>query len=199
MHKKITSILLALVLMIYCFPTISSAAVPLTGSKMNKLNTMTYYVHEKFGKTTFQHMNDALYLWNKASGYSLLRRDPKSRHNRSDYLNNTSLDKKSLVYRVPVEESYIAQNRVRSSNGIVYESDINFNMNKKFANSAVKDCYDVFSIFLHESGHTVGLGDATSKSDNTAVMYGDWTSRKNTITYRSLKNQDSTALKKIGY
>lgn len=40
---------------------------------------------------------------------------------------------------------------------MVLESDINFNMCHKFANVAVSDHYDVFSVFLHESGHTVGL------------------------------------------
>lgn len=162
--------------------------------RLDKSNMLTYYVHQNFSDTTFAHMNHALYKWYQATGYNMMQRHPTERHSRSDF--PTKSDGLSLVYRIPVGiNGYVAINRkyYYKSDGIIFESDINFNMSHKFANSAQPGAFDTYSIFLHETGHTVGLGDIDNPSswESDSVMLGSWdSSRMNTISYRNLRDDD---------
>lgn len=161
--------------------------------------TLLYYVHQDFGGETMSHMNDALYLWNQATGYTLMKRDPMYRYNKTDYGTTSAKDGVSNVYRKNVGiGKYVAQNttysQVHGNSVFIVESDININVAHKYANSAQPACYDTWSIFLHETGHTVGLQNCDIKSHD-AVMYE--TARMNTISYRYLKSADLNKLKEI--
>lgn len=170
--------------------------------KLDKTKTMTYIVHADFSNTSFSHMNEALYQWRVATGYSLMQRSPTERHRLSNYGPTSSNDSVNRVYRVPMSNlSTIAENTrfADPSSHIIVESDINFNMNKKFANSAQPNCYDTYSIFLHESGHTIGLEDIRNPSvtERDSVMLQDWSNRTNSISWRTLRTDDKNGAKAI--
>lgn len=63
-----------------------------------------------------------------------------------------------------------------------------------FANSAQVGCYDLYSIFLHETGHAVGLADLYGSSDTSKVMYG-YVSRN--ATKRNLTADDKAGIASI--
>lgn len=154
---------------------------------------MVYFVHQDFTTSSFNSVNDSMYKWYQASGYNLMRRHATQRHTLTDYTDDdASVDNLNLIYRVPVGTSkYIAQNRIAYKSGIVTESDINLNTSHSFANSAKSGCYDTYSIFLHELGHTIGLGHVT---DTTPVMYETYVTNKEK---RSLAQDDIDGAKFI--
>lgn len=130
-----------------------------------------YIPHGDFGNLTISHMNEALYQWNKLLPIALLGREPTKRHYDSDY-RNPIRDQKSKVYRVPWpdDKDVIAENYIDAPQGVIKESDININMACSWANSAQIGKYDFWTVFLHEAGHTVGLGDRTS-AKYPSIMY----------------------------
>lgn len=135
---------------------------------------INYIPHRDFGSLSIAHMNDALYVWNEAMNNWLLSRSPTERHTSKSF---PLEDNKSKVYRVTNSNTdIVAENHIYSLGGSVTESDININMACDWANSAQSGKYDVWSVFLHEAGHTVGLGD---RDDTTqSVMY--WLAFQNT-------------------
>ena len=66
--------------------------------------------------------------------------------------------------------NYVAQNTYwyDSMTGILSESDVDINANYSWNNGAASGAYDVQSVFLHEMGHSVGLGHSEYSN---AVMY----------------------------
>lgn len=170
---------------------------PYTTVSLDTSKTLAYFIEGSFGAVSFSHMNEALYQWNKESGYSLMRRDPNKRHYLTDFGTSSSKDTLNLVYKIGVSERYLALNSIRISGYTVVESDINFNIKNKFVNGAVKDGWDTFSVFLHETGHTVGLCDIPNPRDyeKDSVMVGNWESRTNSISWRKLRTDDINGLK----
>ncbi|MBM6952521.1 matrixin family metalloprotease [Enorma phocaeensis] len=84
-------------------------------------------------------------------------------------------DGRNLIYKTPSSDPQnLAYNRYYRAtySGITYliESDININSNKKWINGYAADAFDVRSVFLHETGHTIGLGH-TQDTRRSAVMY----------------------------
>lgn len=161
-------------------------------SKEILLDPIRYVPHYDFGDTSVLHMNHALYSWNEATGKWLLSRDPDNVHFDIVFPNQTPVgesdpeygDHNNYVYHnVNSNWRYKGLNVTYVQKGITYtgnynvkyeiitESDININMYHKWANSAQPGAYDLWSVFLHESGHTIGLGDRTSPK--SAVMYED--------------------------
>ena len=192
MIKKNLILILMISLFVIIFFNTSTEAYKLTGYHLNKSEQLLYYVHVDFSSTTFTHMNNALYKWYQASGHNLMKRDPNIRHSVADFGTPNSNDGFNLVYKMAAGSgNYLARNvwYANKTTKIISQSDINFNADKKFANSAQAYSYDAYSVFLHETGHTIGLDDLTSSTDD-AVMYGDWSFRYNTISYRTLRQDD---------
>ena len=123
--------------------------------------------HEDFGQTSVDHMNHALYVWNQAMGEGFLSRDPEHTHPDTNY---PSYDGESKVYRRNYGTStFVAQLTPEDGGGILYAADIVFNMSFEWANSAQPGKYDVWTVFMHEAGHAVGIKDNPRWPD--AVMY----------------------------
>lgn len=138
-------------------------------------SSLVYVPYSGFAELTRQQFNDALYVWNCELPNGITMTRSVSTHNSAPDV--IPQDGRNYIYRLPeldANNSYIAQNRVIDDGKwlgtpAVVESDINFNVNKKFANSAKAGCYDVQTVFLHETGHTLGLDDISSPK--LAVMY----------------------------
>lgn len=204
MRKVIFCIFLSFAVL-FCTPHASAYRLftedrPYTTISLDTNSTLKYLVHEDFGATTFSHMNEALYQWNKTSGYPLMQRNPTVRHSLSDFGDNANHDTLNLVYRKRDSDDYIGLNLIRTtdrSSCIIVESDINFNIRYSFANSAMANRYDAFSIFLHETGHTVGLSDIYNPRsyETDSVMIGDWSNRMNSTSWRSLRQDDINGVK----
>ena len=82
----------------------------------------------------------------------------------------TSRDGSNFIYKLPDSDpTNLATNYYWwNGSGYLLESDININYNQPWDNGAVVGAYDVRSVFLHEIGHTVGLGHSLVQE---AVMF----------------------------
>lgn len=170
---------------------------PYSTVSLDTTKTLTYYLGSSFEQSSSANLNEALYLWNKNSGHSLMRRDPNKRHNVTDYGKPSSFDSLNLVYKIAVNADYVGENTLRVNNYIVYESDINLNAKYDFTDGKAINKWDTFSLFLHESGHTTGLCDIYNPYpyEKDSVMIGDWSTRSNSISWRSLRQDDINGLK----
>jgi len=159
------SYILALALIV-CFtsaPKVSAATYSLAGWRLYSL--LTYIPHQNFGDTTILHFNYACYEWNSNIGFNLVYRDPTLRHNDNNYPTDDGINR---IYRNNYSSGALAQNTIYYSGGKVTSSDININLYYPWSNSGWGIYYDVWSVFLHELGHTIGLDHSTYSS---AVMY----------------------------
>ena len=191
--KRFFTIILITVLCVFtCFPTMFSQAYVLHEDGIWLGTEIRYLPHEDFGDLSVSHMNEALYVWNSAMDAGYLGRYADDTHSDKDY---PLYDNENKVYRVPLgRNGTVAENTVFSlkSNHMVVESDININMSYSLANSAQPDKYDVWSVFLHEAGHTVGIAD--NMDVPASVMYA--VSSKN-AEKRSLHSDDLAAIQAI--
>lgn len=147
------------------FIATSSFAYSLLSWKIGS-DTLIYLPHKNFSSQSISDFNEALYEWNHQAGRTLMRREPHLRHSTSNYPKE---DYSNRIYRLAVgRDKYLAQNSVSKENGIVVDSDININISHPYANGSFAGTFDTFSVFLHESGHTVGLGHSEYFN---AVMY----------------------------
>lgn len=130
-------------------------------------NKITFVPYEKFGATTISHFNEALWQWDDAAGKALMDREPVLRHTSSNY---PTSDGKSYIYAVNIgDNDYVAQTTsYYNRDYVVTSADINLNLYYAWANSAQSNAFDVWTVFLHEAGHVVGLGHSNNAS---AVMY----------------------------
>lgn len=165
--KRVVCVCLILSLLI--LSSIPSEAYSLVGAKVRIMqglsSSMVFIPHEDFGDTTILHFNHACYPWNEASGYGIVSRSVTQRHSKTAFPRQDAMNG---IYRVAVSDDYVAYTYRYVSHSIITEADINLNMNWGWANSAQPNCFDVWSVFMHEVGHAIGIGHST-KTD--AVMY----------------------------
>lgn len=134
-------------------------------------NTITFTASSSFGSTSILHMRYAVAKWNNVADPILMYMSTGTHDNSTTYYVD---DGNSYIYKESVSDNYVAQNRTRRTIifGDVIESDININSSYNWANSAQPGCYDLYSVFLHEIGHTARLADLYLWSDDAKVMYG---------------------------
>lgn len=133
-----------------------------------KLFTEIRYIpHEGYGTTSISHINEALYQWNEAMDDWLLSRDPVTRTDYTDYPKQDGINK--IYHQTAFAPVYVGENTLYFGVDTIIESDININMYYAWANSAQPGKYDVWSVILHEAGHTIGLDD--HEADSSSVMY----------------------------
>ena len=151
----------------------------------------SYVPNQGYGQTSITHMGQAVQQWNTAAGTSIMSVS-SSTHSNTSFPNR--IDKKFYVYRVNTGNGNYVGLCAWTTLGMEYETydllsdaDINLNMYFSWANSAQTNCYDVYSVFLHEAGHTVGLNDLYGSSDASKVMYGY---ASDNATKRSLTQDD---------
>ena len=111
-----------------------------------------------------------------------------------------------IIYKTNAGSSkYIAGNWIKTTNGgkDLIESDIVFNVDHAFTNGAQRNAFDTWYVFLHETGHTLGLAD-TPSNINDAIMYSGSIAdtirlRTNSSNYRIPRSDDKKALATKGY
>lgn len=168
-RKKAFCLSLTLLLLITLLPVPASAAHYYYETNGNKIvDPITFTANNQFTASSRSHMSQAVAKWNSAAGTTLMSMSSSTHSSTSGY---PSRDGKPYVYRINVGSGYVAQCRsYRNLFGYLYEADININVYYKYANSAQPGCYDLYSVFLHETGHAAGLADLESPS--YPVMYG---------------------------
>lgn len=152
-------------------------------------STKTFVPSSSFGSTSITHMGYAVGKWNTAAGSTLMQISA-STHSSSGYPDD---DGNNYVYKEDAGTDYVAECWYQWNNGSLTESDINTNSYYSWANSAQSGCYDLYTVFLHETGHAAGLADVYTSYDE-AVMYKY--SHTNT-TKRSLKDDDEAGIEDI--
>ncbi len=171
MKKKFLSILLAVSMLLMALPTSSSAYV-LIGGRIAIVGNMIPSAN--FTSATITHMGQMFNLWNNAAGKTLMTIS-SSRHYDDDtsanYRSHAAMyDKQHKTYREERGE-YSAVGQMYGTRvtdfwlGTKIESaDILINMQYSFANSAQPNRYDTATVFLHEAGHALGLGESNLQS-----------------------------------
>lgn len=157
------------VLIVIPMLSVSALAYETNGNKI--YDPITFIPNSQFGTTPRSHMRAAVGKWNSAAGSAKMSVSTTTHTKTSGYPRR---DDNCYVYRINTGTSdYVAQcTSYRNLFGYLYEADININVYYAFANSAQVGCYDLYSIFLHETGHAMGLSDLYGSSDSAKVMYG---------------------------
>lgn len=179
-----TIVLAFAVVLILTILTTSLEAYSFNGSRIS--NKLTFVPHSSFGQTSVSHMNEAVYQWNYHSGKTLMSREPTLRHNDTAYPRKDGI---SRVYKVNAIIDYVAQCTYYSRNGVMTEADININAYYSWANSAQQDCFDLWTVFLHETGHAAGLSHSVARS---SVM---WSKVSTNMTKRGLQEDDRNGIR----
>ena len=167
-----------IVIMVVAISSIAIATDNHLGIYYDKTRLTTYIPHGSIGTQTKMDMNDALYQWNYNSGYMLMRREPSITHITNDYPKPEGQNKVYKLYLgnsfAPGENTMRFEVRVTGNTYyyVVVESDIVFNASRPFTNTPMPHYYDVWTIFIHEAGHTLGLAHpSNSSSVNSSVMH----------------------------
>lgn len=149
--------------------SIPAFAYETNGNKI--VNPITFIPNSQFGATSKSHMREAVEKWNVAAGSTKMSVSTTTHSQTTGFPRR---DDKCYVYRINTgTNDYIAACKsYRNVFGYLYEADININVYYAFANSAQAGCYDLYSVFLHETGHAMGLADLYGSGDTAKVMYG---------------------------
>ena len=164
----------------------AAEAYTLTGKHI--ANQLAFVPHSSFGSTSVSHMNEACYQWNLEAGKDILRREPTQRHNSTSYPNN---DGNNYIYKVNAGSQYLAQCTWYYNGSVNVSADININPYYAWANSAQAGCYDLWTVFLHETGHPAGLNHS---SVSGAVM---WPTTASNFTNRYPQADDRAGINAI--
>ena len=158
--------------------------------------TTTLYPYEGFSSATRTGMRESTNQWNAAAGKTLLKISSTTHGKTSNF---KKIDGQDGIWKVWEDSAYVGFTYPTYGNmetGAYIEVDVNLNPKFKFANSAQPGSYDAYSVFLHEAGHVVGLGDLYSSFDKSKIMYGDFSTFTN-ITRRALTSDDKAGAKHI--
>ena len=134
-----------------------------------KMNTQIWYrASYVFTDTTRSEMRGCMAQWNNY--IPEWRRVCYNSDVHYETSRPSARDGNNFIYKLPnSDKTNLATNYYWwNSSGYLLESDININYNQPWNYGAVEGAYDVKSVFLHEVGHTVGLGHSLVQD---AVMF----------------------------
>lgn len=186
-------VLSAIICILMVSPILSISAMAYQTNGNIIYDPITFIPNSQFGTTSRLHMREAVGKWNAAAGATKMSVSATTHTNTSGYPRR---DGKCYVYRINTgTNDYIAQcTSYKNLFGYLYEADININVYYAFANSAQVGCYDLYSVFLHETGHAMGLADLYGSSDSAKVMY-KYSSTN--VTKRNLTADDKAGIASI--
>lgn len=185
--KRLISLLLEIAMCFSLFFSLSHQADAYQLHGWRVTDTLVIYAYSGFGTVTRSHMRSAALAWNAQVDFTPLLMSMSTHSATSGYGTH---DGKNYIYRINAGTQYVAQNTTSVASGKIKEFDININVYHAWANSAQPNCYDVYSVILHELGHTMGLCDLYAGSGQnyyTAVMWGY---AMQNSTKRTLKQDD---------
>ncbi len=150
--------------------------------------TLTFYPYISIGSTSLDHFNEAFWNWNKENSTYKLKRATAPVHYKTNFyeLNDSKDDGTSRVYKVsnPQKEapgpSYTF--RDKTSGRIVNAAAINLNPARPLSNGAKKGTYDVWTVFIHEAGHVLGLEHPKDWSTDSVMNVYPVDTMKRTLT-----------------
>jgi len=183
MKKKIFTFATIIVLIICALPIQSAKAYSTLPFHINI--AVSFVPYSGLTADTISHMGLAAKQWNSAAGKTIMYVS-LNRHSSMSYPTKNGVNE--VYKRNAGAAGYVGQTTSWYTSGVLTESDTNFNMYYSFANSQQLGCYDTYSIFLHEAGHTAGMGHSAYSS---AVMWP--TAYTNTLR-RTLQADDKNGI-----
>ena len=169
MYKKSKSFISLLLVAVLTLASITTPALAYKSLGFKITSTITFVPYNGFTSTSIAHMGEAVRKWNTAAGSTLMKISSSTHSVTTGYPN--TYDRNNYIYRIDVGPGYVGECcYVYSADGVLRQADININVYYPFANSAQPNCYDLYSVFIHEAGHAAGLDDNDSLN-TTSVMY----------------------------
>ena len=178
--KKMWKKVLALVVCVLI--TVSVVAVPASAYTLWKHKiekSLTLVPYQGFSSTSRTHMRYCTNAWNSAAGKSIVFMSSSTHSAQTGY---PSVDGKNYVYKQYADTNKVAETtrcQIKNIPSVsasvmtyITEADIVINTKYNWANSAKPNCYDTYSVFLHEVGHVIGLWHA--ESSTLPVMYENY-------------------------
>lgn len=168
-----------------------SMAYNVKNTQINPYRPVSFIPYSGFSSNMVSYMEDSVNQWNDAAGVSLMSIS-SSRHDET--FGFASKDGENHIYFIDAGTEYAAITAIWDTSGVVTEVDININAYYSWVDGAQRNCIDFYSVFLHETGHAMGLADVRDVSYRDVVMY--YLIKDNT-TKRTLAQDDKDGIQEI--
>lgn len=157
--------------------------------EINPNRRVIFTPYSGFSTTWVSQMGYSVNQWNSAAGVTLVEMSSSTHDETFGYPNK---DGNNYVYfSTSGSDEAIASTRtwVPDGGSVVSEVDIEINSYFAWSDGAKAGCYDLYTAFLHELGHPIGLRDV---KDKNAVMYER---QPTNYTKRALSQDDKDGVK----
>ena len=183
--KKFLSIVAVFILISLLFSIYSIANAEMVTLDHSVWTTVIFVPYSGFSELSRQHFSYAAARWNSKLSWDPVICSLSSTHNLTNFTGGYG-DGNDYVYRYNTgTNNYLMLTHYiyNPTTGELYEADINVNTYYRWANSGTGGRHDIWSAFIHEIGHVLGLGHQDDVPSVMASNLPKDTERRELYTY----------------